>query len=113
MRVEVSKAYNDGNANKSHSENAQTIFQKSKTAIRLDMSVNEALGAIMNEDSPEVTVKTKHLRSADLSVVIAENDCSVFKTFCYLSFTTNLCRFPLRKEHSHSNRYLVQTSRCW
>lgn len=81
MRVEVGHAYNGGNTRKSLSETSQTTIQMSQTAMTLDLSVVEALGAILKEGSTEVTVNTKQLESTDLSFVIADNDCRVFKKF--------------------------------
>lgn len=45
--VEMAKAYNGGNANKCHSESAQTIIQLSQTEIQLDVWVIGALGNIL------------------------------------------------------------------
>lgn len=78
--------------------NVQTSVQMCQTAIRLEMSIIEALEDILNEEKDEIIIKTRVLKCSDFSVAIHENECRVFKSLISSRSSRGCSAFPEEKQ---------------
>lgn len=90
--VAVAKAHIGGGMTNLPGESDKTFMKMSSTALRLDIILIDAPGSIMNEESPEVLMKAKHLCLFGMADTFAKVDFPVFKNIISSHF---LCRISI------------------
>lgn len=99
--VEVAMPYIAGKVISGRVERAQKIIRMPHTAIRLDVTLTEALGSIVDE-KPDIILGRTQLFTLDAANVASEADYKSFKEFfCILLFSWIILS-PQRKENVNS-----------